>query len=33
MTGIPRSNGIDADGVAETAADHFMKCPGLRAMD
>jgi hypothetical protein len=28
MTGIPRSNGIDADGVAETAADHFIKCPG-----
>jgi hypothetical protein len=20
--------GIDADGVAETAADHFTKCPG-----
>jgi hypothetical protein len=25
---IPRGNGIDADGVAQTEADHFMKCPG-----
>jgi hypothetical protein len=25
---IPRYPGIDADGVAETEADHFMKCPG-----
>ena len=24
--------GTDADGVAETEADHFMKCPGLRRM-
>jgi hypothetical protein len=24
---IPRNTGIDADGVAETEADHFMKCP------
>ena len=25
---IPRSTGIDPDGVTETEADHFMKCPG-----
>jgi hypothetical protein len=25
---IPRNNGIDADGVARTEADHFVKCPG-----
>ena len=25
---VPRNNGIDADGVAETEADHFDKCPG-----
>jgi hypothetical protein len=24
---IPRYTGVDADGVAETEADHFMKCP------
>jgi hypothetical protein len=23
--------GTDADGVAETGADHFMKCPGCGA--
>ena len=28
MTDIPRKTGIDVDGVAETEADHFMKCPG-----
>jgi CRISPR/Cas system type I-B associated protein Csh2 (Cas7 group RAMP superfamily) len=22
--------GIDADGIAQTEADHFMKCPGCR---
>jgi hypothetical protein len=25
---VPRYNGVDADGVAQTEADHFMKCPG-----
>jgi hypothetical protein len=25
---LPRSTGINADGVAQTEADHFMKCPG-----
>ena len=24
---LPRNNGIDADGVAQTEADHFVKCP------
>jgi hypothetical protein len=24
---IPRYTGVDADGVAETEVDHFMKCP------
>jgi hypothetical protein len=24
---IPRGTGTDADGVAQTEADHFMKCP------
>ena len=24
---VPRNNGIDADGVTETEADHFDKCP------
>jgi hypothetical protein len=28
VTDIPRNTGIDVDGVAETEADHFMKCPG-----
>jgi hypothetical protein len=28
MTGVLRNNGVDADGVAQTEADHFMKCPG-----
>jgi hypothetical protein len=28
----PRSTGIDADGVAQPEADHFMKCPGLRSV-
>ena len=27
-TALPRNNGIDADGVAQTEADHFVKCPG-----
>lgn len=27
MTKVPRNTGIDADGVAGTEADHFMKCP------
>jgi hypothetical protein len=27
MIGIPRKPGIDVDGIAETEADHFMKCP------
>jgi len=22
------ARGVDADGIAETEADHFMKCPG-----
>jgi hypothetical protein len=25
---ITRYTGFDPDGVAETEADHFMKCPG-----
>jgi hypothetical protein len=25
---IPRNTGVDADGIAKTEADHFMKCPG-----
>jgi hypothetical protein len=25
---IPRNTGSDLDGVAQTEADHFMKCPG-----
>jgi hypothetical protein len=24
---MPRCTGIDADGIAETEADHFTKCP------
>jgi hypothetical protein len=28
MARIPRYTGVDADGVAETEADHFMECPG-----
>jgi hypothetical protein len=28
MTKLPRNTGRDADGIAETEADHFMKCPG-----
>jgi hypothetical protein len=24
---IPRYTGIDPDGIAETEADHFMRCP------
>src|SRR5258705_13669868 len=28
MKDVPRNTGIDADGVVETEADHFMKCPG-----
>jgi hypothetical protein len=28
MTAISPTTGIDADGIAETEADHFMKCPG-----
>src|ERR1700682_1418766 len=27
-TTIPRNRGVDADGIAETDLDHFMKCPG-----
>ncbi len=27
---VPRNNGIDADGVAQTEADHFDKCPACR---
>jgi hypothetical protein len=27
MARIPRYTGVDADGVAETEADHFMECP------
>jgi hypothetical protein len=26
-TALPRSAGIDVDGVSQTEADHFMKCP------
>jgi hypothetical protein len=25
---VPRDNGIDADGTAQSEADHFVKCPG-----
>jgi hypothetical protein len=25
---VPRNTGVDADGIAQTEADHFMKCPG-----
>jgi hypothetical protein len=25
---LPRNNGVDADGLAQTEADHHMKCPG-----
>jgi hypothetical protein len=25
---IPRYTGVDPDGIAETEADHFMRCPG-----
>jgi hypothetical protein len=28
LTQFPRDTGFDPDGVAETEADHFMKCPG-----
>jgi hypothetical protein len=28
MTETRNYHGIDPDGVAETEADHFMKCPG-----
>ena len=28
MTETRNYRGIDPDGVAETEADHFMKCPG-----
>ena len=24
---IPRNPGVDADGIAETEADHFGRCP------
>jgi hypothetical protein len=24
---IPRNTGVDADGIAKSEADHFMKCP------
>jgi hypothetical protein len=27
MAKIPRYTGVDPDGVAESEADHFMKCP------
>jgi hypothetical protein len=25
---VPRNTGVDADGIAKTEADPFMKCPG-----
>jgi hypothetical protein len=28
MTEALKYRGVDADGLAETEADHFMKCPG-----
>ncbi len=27
MAKIPRDTGVDPHGIAETEADHFMKCP------
>jgi hypothetical protein len=30
MTEARNYRGFDPDGVAETEADHFMKCPGCR---
>jgi hypothetical protein len=30
---IPRNTGVAAGGFAETEADHFMQCPGLRSVD
>jgi hypothetical protein len=28
VAGAPKYHGFDSDGVAQTEADHFMKCPG-----
>lgn len=27
MIDIPRNTGVDADGIAQSEADHFIKCP------
>ena len=27
MRSVSRNNGVDADGVAQTEADHYLKCP------
>jgi hypothetical protein len=32
MTEVRNSRGVDPDGVVETDADHFMKCPGCGAL-
>jgi hypothetical protein len=31
MIVFPRRTGTDADGLARTETDHFMKCPGCGA--
>jgi CRISPR/Cas system type I-B associated protein Csh2 (Cas7 group RAMP superfamily) len=28
LIAIPRNTGFDADGVAQSEADHHLKCPG-----